>query len=27
MPLLVLWGLVDRVLGKRPRRRGDPFRR
>jgi hypothetical protein len=27
MPLLVLWGLVDRVLGKRPTRRGDPFRR
>lgn len=26
MPLLLLWGLVDRVLGKRVKRRGDPFR-
>jgi preprotein translocase subunit SecA len=26
MPLLLLWGLVDRVLRKRPKRRGDPFR-
>jgi preprotein translocase subunit SecA len=27
MPLLALWGLVDRFLGRRPKRRGDPFRR
>jgi preprotein translocase subunit SecA len=26
MPLLLLWGVVDRVLRKRPKRRGDPFR-
>ena len=26
MPLLLLWGLVDRVLRRRPKRRGDPFR-
>ena len=26
MPLLLLWGLVDRVLRKRSKRRGDPFR-
>ena len=26
MPLLLLWGLVDRFLRKRPKRRGDPFR-
>jgi preprotein translocase subunit SecA len=26
MPLLLLWGLVDRLLRKRPKRRGDPFR-
>jgi preprotein translocase subunit SecA len=26
-PLLILWGLVDRVLRRRPKRRGDPFRR
>jgi preprotein translocase subunit SecA len=25
-PLLILWGLVDRLLGKRPKRRGNPFR-
>jgi len=25
MPLLVLWGAVDRWLGKRAQRRGDPF--
>ena len=24
MPLLLLWGLVDRVLRKRSKRRGDP---
>ena len=27
MPLLLLWGLLDRVMRKRPKRRGDPFRR
>jgi preprotein translocase subunit SecA len=27
MPLLVLWGLIDRFLRKRTKRRGDPFRR
>jgi preprotein translocase subunit SecA len=26
MPLLLLWGLVDRFLRRRPKRRGDPFR-
>jgi preprotein translocase subunit SecA len=26
MPLLLVWGLVDRLLRKRPKRRGDPFR-
>ena len=26
MPLLLLWGLVDRLLRRRPKRRGDPFR-
>src|SRR6185436_14916103 len=26
MPLLLLWGLVDRFLRKRSKRRGDPFR-
>jgi preprotein translocase subunit SecA len=26
-PLLLLWGLVDRVLRRQPKRRGDPFRR
>ena len=26
MPLLILWGLVDRLLRKRPKRRGNPFR-
>jgi preprotein translocase subunit SecA len=26
MPLLLLWGLVDRFLRKRPKRRRDPFR-
>ena len=26
MPLLLLWGLVDRLLRKRPKRRGNPFR-
>ena len=25
MPLLLLWGLVDRILRRRPRRRGNPF--
>jgi preprotein translocase subunit SecA len=25
MPLLVAWGLVERLLGRSPRRRGDPF--
>ena len=25
-PLLILWGLVDRLARKRPRRRKDPFR-
>ena len=27
MPLLLLWGLMDRLLRRRPKRRGDPFRR
>lgn len=27
MPLLLLWGLVDRFLRRRPKRRGDSFRR
>jgi preprotein translocase subunit SecA len=27
MPLLLLWGLVDRWLRRRPKRRRDPFRR
>jgi preprotein translocase subunit SecA len=26
MPLLLLWGLVDRLLRRRPKRRRDPFR-
>jgi len=26
MPLLLLWGLVDRLLRRRPKHRGDPFR-
>jgi hypothetical protein len=26
MPLLMAWGIVDRVFRKRPGRRGDPFR-
>jgi preprotein translocase subunit SecA len=26
MPLLLLWGLLDRVMRKRPKRRRDPFR-
>ena len=26
-PLLLLWGVVDRVFRKRPGRRGDPFGR
>jgi preprotein translocase subunit SecA len=26
MPLLLLWGLADRLLRMRPKRRGDPFR-
>ncbi len=25
MPLLLLWGLVDRILRRRPKRRGNPF--
>jgi preprotein translocase subunit SecA len=25
MPLLVAWGLVERLLGRSPKRRGDPF--
>ena len=25
MPLLVAWGIVERLLGRSPRRRGDPF--
>jgi hypothetical protein len=25
MPLLLLWGLIDRVLKTRPKRRGSPF--
>ena len=27
MPLFMAWGIVDRVLRRRPGRRGDPFRR
>ena len=26
MPLMIAWGLVDRYLRKRPRRRADPYR-
>ena len=26
MPLMIAWGLVDRHLRKRPRRRADPYR-
>ena len=25
MPLLLVWGLVDRILRRRPKRRGSPF--